>query len=140
MSGDNSPAKTGPFGKIPVSRLFHIRSIDFARKLEETKMGSISILLAVEHLSSWPVAAGIVVQDFNGAGSIKVVEERICAVYGKPVRILSDGDSNFDNAAVRKFPSHERITCKIISPYNPRETRSRNGWSALSNGLFRNMP
>ncbi len=47
----NPPEKSSPFGRIPVSCLLHIQSIDLAGPLKETEDGNKYLLLAVEHTS-----------------------------------------------------------------------------------------
>ena len=116
----NPPEQNGPYGSMPVSGLFHTWSIDFAGPLKETAVGNRYILLAVENLSSWPVASAIGTNYFNSSGVIKFVEEQICQLYGNPMRILCNGDPKFDSAAIKDYASGASIDWKIISAYNPR--------------------
>ena len=99
---------------MPVSGLFHTWSTDFAGPLKETAAGNKYILLAIENLSSWPLASAIAKNRFNSSEIIKFVEEQICQLYGNPIRILSDGDPKFDNAAVRDYAIGASIEWKII--------------------------
>ncbi len=95
------PERRSPYGEITVSGLFQTWSIDFAGPLKETEDGNRYLLLAVEQMSCWPIACAIGTEIFNGAGVINCVIDKICWLYGNPVRIVCDGDSNFDNGAVR---------------------------------------
>ena len=116
----NPAEQNGPYGRMPVSGLFHTWSIDFAGPLRETTAGNKSILVAIENLSSWPVSKAIGTNSSNSSGVIKFVEEQTCQLYGNPRRILSDGDPKFDSAAVRDYAAGALIEWKIISAYNPR--------------------
>ena len=109
-----------PFGKIPVSGLFHTWSVDFAGPLPQTSAGNRYILIAVEHLSGWPVAQAIPPSAFNSGGVIRFVEEQICTPYGNPVVIVSDGDQKFDSIAVQTYARESAIVWVTISAYNPR--------------------
>ena len=71
-----SPEQNEPYGRMPDCRFFHTWSIDFAGPLKETAAGNKYIILAVENLSSWPVASAIGTNDFNSTGVIKFVEEQ----------------------------------------------------------------
>ncbi len=115
-----NPSEQSPHGKHPVSGLFHTLSIHFAGPFSETDSSSRYVLLAVEHLCNWPVASVINPDMFNSIGVIKFVREQICVQYGNPVCVVSDGDSNFDNRAVRGFAKESSITWNIISAYIPR--------------------
>ncbi len=105
----NPPEQSCSFGKIPVSGLFHTWSIDFAGPLNETESGNKYLLLAWEQKSCWLVACAIGTEMINRAGVIKFVEEQVCWLRGNPVRIVSDGDSKFDNGAVQNFASSAGI-------------------------------
>ena len=105
---------------MPVSELFHTWSIDFAGPLKETAAGNKGILLAIENLSSWPVASFIGTNYFNSSGVIKFVVEQIRQLYENPIRILSNGDPNFDSITVRDYAAGASIDWKVISAYNPR--------------------
>ncbi len=80
----NSPEQSSPYGKIPVSRLFHTWAIDFAGPLKETEDRIKYLLLAVGHMSCWPVACAIGTDRFNRVGIITFVGKQICWQYGKP--------------------------------------------------------
>ena len=77
-------------------------------------------MLALEHLSNWPVVSAINPELFDSIGVVKFVREQICVQYGNTVCILSDGDSKFDNTAGRDFAKESPMTWKVISVYNPR--------------------
>ena len=63
----NPSEQSSPYGKIPVSGLFHTCSIDFACPLKETEAGNKYLLLAVEHISCWQVACAISTEMVNRA-------------------------------------------------------------------------
>ncbi len=102
-----------PYGKISFGVLFHTWSFDFSCPLKETDVGNKYLLLAVELLSCRPVACAIGAEMFNSTEVISFLEEQICWLHGNPVRIVSDGDSKFDNSAVRDFASSAGIQWKI---------------------------
>ena len=55
----NPPAQNRPYGKMPISGLFHTWSIDFEGPLPVTYLGARYKILAVEHMTGWPVAQPI---------------------------------------------------------------------------------
>ena len=103
-----------------MSGLFHRGSINFAGLLPETSSRNKDLLLEVEHLSSWPVASAIGERSFKITGVIEFVEEDIFHQYGNPIRIVRDGDSKLDEAAVREFIESNSISWRIISACNQR--------------------
>lgn len=116
----NPPEQKRPYGKLPVSGLFHTWSIDFAGPLPVTKEKSKYLLIAVEHLSGWPVARAIPTQLFNSTGVVQFVKKEIVGPFGVPVCVVSDNDTKFDNAPVKDYAESSGIKWKYISTYNPR--------------------
>ena len=82
--------------------------------MKETAAINKYILLAVENLDSWTVASAIGTNYFNSSGVINFVEQEIFLLYGNPIRILSDSDPKFDNAAVKDYAYSASIDSKII--------------------------
>ena len=105
----NTPEQTGPYGRMPVSGLFRTWSIDFSDPFKETATGNKYILLAVENLSSWPVASVIGTNYFNSSGVIKFVQEQVRQLDGNAIGILSESDPKFDSVAVRDYASNDRL-------------------------------
>lgn len=79
-----------PFGKLRVSGLFHIWSIDFAGPLPVTNRHSKYLLIAVEHLSEWPSS---------------------CDLRRWPL-LMSDNDTKFNSAPARDYAKRKNIKWK----------------------------
>ena len=116
----NAPEQGRPYGKMPVSGLFHTWSIDFAGPLPVTSTGSKYILIAVEHLSGWPVAQSLSSDLFNSIGVLQFVEKEIVATFGYPTTIISDNDTKFQSAPVKDYAKKGNVDWKYVSAYNPR--------------------
>ena len=116
----NPPEQHRPYGKLPVSGLFHTWSIDFAGPLPITKSRSKYLLIGIEHLSGWPIASAIPSHLFNSQGVLQFVKTELVSMYGTPVFIVSDNDTKFNNAPVRDYAKGVGIEWKFVSTYNPR--------------------
>ena len=88
--------------------------------MKETAAGNKYILLAIEKLSSWPVSSAIGTNYFNSSGIFKAIEEQICQLYGNSIRILSDGDPNFDDASLKDYTATASTDWKTIPTSNSR--------------------
>ena len=102
---------------IPVSQLFETFSIDFFGPLPKTKNGKRYILIAVEHLTGWPLAWGT--ETATSAEVIKFVEEEIIHSFGPPRTIVSDNATCFSAAALKNFMSRQGIAWKPVVAYAP---------------------
>ena len=116
----NPPEQSSPFGKIPVSGLFHTWSIDFAGPLPRTQSDNRYLLIAVEHLSGWPVARALPESHFNSLGVMTFVDEEIVAPFGSPKCMVSDNDMKFNSHLVRGYAKSVGIQWRFVSAYNPR--------------------
>ena len=70
---------------------------------------------------------------------IKFVEEKICQLYGNPIRILSDGDPKFDSSTVKDYGFIASIDWKIISAYNTRGNSKVEGMVGTLNRAIRKV-
>ena len=102
---------------IPVSQLFEPLSIDFAGPLPKTKNGRRYILIAVEHLTGWPLAWAT--ETATSAEVIKFVKEEIIHSVGPPRTIVSDNATCFSAAALKNFMSRQGISWKPVLAYAP---------------------
>lgn len=74
--------------RLPVSLIFDVFSFDFAGPFPKTKQGISFLLVAVEHLTGWPIA--IPCERSNADTVIRFVEEQIVHPFGPPRTIVSD--------------------------------------------------
>lgn len=116
----NPPPGKHPYSVIPISGLFHTWSVDFAGPLPETTRRYVYIIIAVEHLSNWPIAVAIPQGSFNSLGVIDFVRKHICDVFENPAFMVSDNGTQFNSLATKEFAEKEKIEWKFTSPYNPR--------------------
>ena len=116
----NPPEQSTPYGKMPVSGLFHTWSLDFAGPLPRTQLGSRYLLIGVEHLTGWPVAQSLLESLFNSVGVLQFVEKEILTTYGNPVTIMSDNDSKFRSESISDYAKKSGIEWKYVTAYNPR--------------------
>ena len=101
------------YGSTPFSGLFQTWSIYFAGSLKEKPAGNISVLLAVENLSSSTVASASGSNYSNTSGVIKSIEGIICQLYANLISTLSDGDLKLESATVRDYAAIFSINYKI---------------------------
>ena len=104
----NPSEQNGLYGRMPFSRLFHTWSIYFAGPLKETAAGNKYILLAVDNLSSWPLASATGTNYFNSSVVIK-----LSTVWG-PDTNLERRWPKFDSTVVRHYAAGASIDWKII--------------------------
>jgi transposase InsO family protein len=113
--------RSGPIPKyrstlhLPISGLFHTFSLDFAGPFPRTTLGNAWILVAVEHLSGWPVAQAC--QAATSEEVMSFVQQQIIESYGVPATILSDNAQCFHAKALRDFAAMRGISWKYVSPY-----------------------
>lgn len=116
----NPPEQHQPFGKLPVSGLFHSWSIVFAGPLPVTNRQSKYLLIAVEHLSGWPVAFELSSGRFGSRGFIQFVDKEIITPFGIPFFIISNTNSKLNSAPVEDFAKRNSIKGKYTSTDNQR--------------------
>ena len=102
----------------PISGLWHTISIDFAGPLPRTPRQNRFILVAVEHVTRWPVARAFP----NALSSVVTtfLEENIIQPYEIPRMILSDNGPQFISQHTLSFARAQGIRWSTTSPYNPR--------------------
>lgn len=67
---------------MPITGLFDTNSVDFAGSLPVTKNGKVYILVAVEHLTGWPIVRAI--KDATATTVISFFLEDIIRQFGTP--------------------------------------------------------
>lgn len=102
---------------IPLSSLFETFSIDFAGPLPKTKNGKQYILIAVEHLTGWPLAWAT--ETATAAEVVKFVKEEIIHSFGPPRTIVSDNATCFSAATLKNFIRNHDISWKPVLAYAP---------------------
>ena len=101
----------------PISGLWDTVSIDFAGPLPVTAKGNRYLLIAVEHLTGWPIARALPSAISTGVTSF--VEEKICNTYATPKVIVSDNGAQFTSLHVRHFAADREIEWRTVAAYNP---------------------
>ena len=101
----------------PVSGLWDAISIDFAGPLPRTPDGNRYLIVAVEHLSGWPVAKALPTALSRDVSAF--VQNRIIDTYTTPRVILSDNGSQFTSAHTQTFARKMGITWKTVAAFNP---------------------
>ena len=102
---------------LPITSLFDSFSIDFAGPFPASKDGSRFVLVAVEHLTGWPLARATsrstsdVVLDF--------IKTEIIHPFGPPRSIISDNATAFTSSAVEQFMARFGIKWRTVLAYAP---------------------
>lgn len=99
----NPPEQGLPYGKMPVSGLFHTWYMDFAVPLPRTRLGRRYLIIAVEHLTGWPVAHTLPESLDNSMGVIQFLEKESITTYRYPVSIMSDYETEFHSAPISDY-------------------------------------
>ena len=102
---------------IPLTNLFDTFSIDFAGPLPRTIRGNSYILVAVEHLSGWPVA--IPTPDATSRTVINFVSHHIIHSFGPPEILISDNANCFDAESTKEFLAQHGIQWQPVLAYAP---------------------
>ena len=103
--------------KAPVSGLFDTISIDFAGPLPLTPRGNRFLLIAVEHLTGWPMAVPLPTNLSTDVASF--VEENIVKPYQAPRMMLSDNGSQFTSQYLSFYAKSRDIDWRTSAGYNP---------------------
>ena len=103
--------------RLPVSNLFEVFSIDFGGPYQETENGNRFVLIAVEHLTNWPIA--VPCKDSTAATVIKVIKEHIILPFCPPTKIISDNATCFSAKSLLKFMDEHGTQWKTVMAYAP---------------------
>ena len=101
----------------PASGLWESVSIDFAGPLPRTAEGNRYLLVAVEHVSGWPIAKALPralsrdVSDF--------IQDQVIDPHTTPQVIPSDNDSKFTSHHIKTLAIDEGIEWKSVAVFNP---------------------
>ena len=102
---------------LPITSLFDSFSIDFVGPFPASKDRSLFVLVAIEHLTGWPLARATsrstsdVVLDFIKTGIIHP--------FGPPRSIISDNATAFTSSAVEQFMARFGIKWRTVLAYAP---------------------
>ena len=102
---------------IPLTHLFDVFSIDFAGPLPKTKNGNQYVLIAVEHLTGWPMACPT--RDSTSSAVIEFLQNHLIHAFGPPSSIISDNATCFAADATREFLAHHGIKWRPVLAYAP---------------------
>ena len=103
--------------RAPVSGLFHTMSIDAVRPLPPTPQGNKCMLVAVEHLSGWPVAMAL--PKVGATEVTEFVEHLIVRPYTSPRTMLSDNGTPFTASHTQQYAKRRNIRWRFTDAYNP---------------------
>lgn len=84
--------------RMPITGLFYSFSIDFATPLPPGSGGECYLLVAVNHLTSWPLTRATITDTTEVV--VKFVEEEIIRPFGPPRTIVSDNAKAFTEKLV----------------------------------------
>ena len=102
---------------IPLNDFFDTFSIDFAVPLPMSKEGNRYMLIAVEHLTNWPIA--VATKTATAAEVIRFVNEEIIYSFGPPKAIISDNANAFTATALVEFLAKTNIGWRTVLAYAP---------------------
>ncbi len=102
---------------VRIRGLFDVLSMDFAGPLPTTKKGAKFLLVAVEHLTGWPVASPM--KDSTAKSVIQFLKKEVVEPYGPPATIISDNAMCFKAQSVASFMSRYGISWKPTLSYAP---------------------
>ena len=94
--------------QFPMTSLFDTYSIDFAGPLPRTPSGKRYILIAVEHLTGWPITRAIVTSTPEEV--LEFVKEEIIHCFGIPRVVVSDKATSFTASVLDAFMARNGIT------------------------------
>ena len=104
--------------RMPISGLFHTWSVDFTGPLPITKNHKKYLIVAVEHMSGWPVARASVAADSSVV--VAFLRQEILNTFGIPGCVMSDNGAHFAATYVKEFAEASGFKWKFVSAYNPR--------------------
>ncbi len=103
--------------RLPIAPLFETFSIDFAGPFPESKAGDKYILIAVEHLTNWPLAIPTI--DSTASTVMMFIENEIITPFSPPKRLISDNATCFGAQSLQRFLKSYGIEWKPVSAYAP---------------------
>jgi len=105
-----------PLQNIMEVEIFDCWGIDFVGPLPPS-FGNEYILVVVDYVSKWVEAVEAPKNDAKTV--VKFLKKNICARFGVPRVLISDGGSHFCNSQLQKVLGHYHVTHKVASPYHP---------------------
>ncbi|OMJ28969.1 Transposon Tf2-6 polyprotein [Smittium culicis] len=107
----------GELQPIIVSDPFEIVSIDHCGPFTTTEKGNKYILVITDLLTRWVDA--IAVPNTSAETTVSVLENRLIATHGSPVKLLSDNGAGFTSHLMKTFCRNYGIKHVFASPYHP---------------------
>ena len=106
-----------PPAQAPISGLWDTISIDFAGPLPRTSRQNRYILIAIEHVTRWPIARAF--KDALASTGTTFLQQNVIEACEVPKIILSDNGAQFVALHTRQFAHAYHITWKTTAAYNP---------------------
>jgi len=113
------PRRSELSGPTPVETtgLFQRFSIDFVGPLPETPRGNRFIIVAIEHLASWPIARAA--QAIDAEALVSFLLSDIVSVFGCPIQVLSDKGPAFVSLLYAEVLRLLGVQKDVTSSYRP---------------------
>ena len=127
----HAPPKSEPLS-IETSGLFERFSFDFVGPMPETKRGNRYLIVAIEHLTSWPIAKAV--PTIDSITLCRFILTEIVAFFGCPFYLLSDNGPQMAAAIYQDVLKLLGIKRQTTSVYHP----SGNGKCERFNGTLMN--
>ncbi len=90
-----------------VSGIFDVWSLDLAGTVPRTRNGNRCLLVGVEHLTGWPIAASL--PNALSTDVVTFVRERIIDPFESPWNILTDSGRQFTAENTQEFAELNRV-------------------------------
>ena len=103
---------------IETSGIFQRWSFDFVGPIRpRTKKGNTQIIVAIEHLTNWPIAKAV--PDVTAQTLVQFILSEIVTVFGCPYQLLSDGGRQMRSALYQDILRLLRISRELTTIYHP---------------------
>ena len=102
---------------IETSGLFQRLSFDFVGPLPKSRQGNAYIIVAIEHLTSWPVAKAV--PSITAMELCRFIISSIITVFGCPYQMLSDRGTQMTSAIYADVMRLLGAAVELTTPYHP---------------------
>ncbi|KAG2191010.1 hypothetical protein INT47_007878, partial [Mucor saturninus] len=99
------------------SRPFYLVSCDIVGPLEETPSGNKYIIVAVDYLTKWPIAAAI--KDATAETTEQFIQDHIVSVHGTPSFLITDRGSNYVSTYLKTYLNKIECTHRMSTSRRP---------------------
>ena len=103
--------------RFPMTSLFHTYSVDFAGLLPRTPTGNKCVLVAIEHLTGWPIARAT--ESSTAEEVLRFMKEEMIYCFGLPRGVVSDNATCFKASVLDAFMARNGINWKTVLAYAP---------------------